>query len=81
MQIASTRGDGTTGENVTENIKTIKTIPLKLAGNSYPDEIEIRGEVFSIFSNSYTRVNASDRLGTPSRAMVAAAFAAGVSFS
>ncbi|MEL0102952.1 MAG: NAD-dependent DNA ligase LigA [Gammaproteobacteria bacterium] len=56
LQIASTRGDGTTGENVTENIKTIKSIPLKLAGNSYPDEIEIRGEVF-ISKKGFNEIN------------------------
>ena len=56
LQIASTRGDGTTGENVTENIKTIKSIPLKLTGNSYPDEIEIRGEVF-ISKKGFNEIN------------------------
>ncbi len=41
---AVTRGDGTRGDNVTANIKTIRSIPLKLHGN-YPEKIEIRGEV------------------------------------
>ncbi|WP_444549980.1 NAD-dependent DNA ligase LigA [Candidatus Magnetomonas plexicatena] len=42
----STRGDGFIGEDVTQNIKTIKTIPLKIQGAIVPDEIEIRGEIF-----------------------------------
>ncbi len=43
---ALTRGDGTIGDNVTANVKTIKSIPLKLKGTDYPDEFEIRGEIF-----------------------------------
>ncbi|WP_185876584.1 NAD-dependent DNA ligase LigA [Blattabacterium cuenoti] len=43
---AITRGNGKKGENVTENIKTIKYIPLKLIGNNYPSYLEIRGEIF-----------------------------------
>ncbi|MBF0465862.1 MAG: NAD-dependent DNA ligase LigA [Nitrospirae bacterium] len=42
----STRGDGLTGEDVTQNIKTIKAIPLKIPGGNVPEEIEIRGEIF-----------------------------------
>ena len=42
---AVTRGDGIQGDDVTSNVKTIRTIPLRLHGN-YPDEFEIRGEIF-----------------------------------
>lgn len=43
---ASTRGDGMTGEEVTENVKTIKSVPLHLHGNNYPKILDARGEVF-----------------------------------
>ena len=43
---ASTRGDGKTGEDVTPNVKTIKSLPLKLQGKNLPKYFEIRGEVF-----------------------------------
>ncbi len=44
---ASTRGDGFTGEDITQNIKTIKSIPLKIEGaNKIPEEIHIRGEIY-----------------------------------
>lgn len=43
---ASTRGDGKTGEDVTPNVKTIKSLPLRLQGKKVPKYFEIRGEVF-----------------------------------
>ncbi len=42
---AATRGDGSTGENVTSNVRTIKAIPLHLRGTDYPEILEVRGEI------------------------------------
>ncbi len=43
---AATRGDGTVGEDITHNVRTIQSVPLKLRGTGYPRILEIRGEVF-----------------------------------
>jgi DNA ligase (NAD+) len=43
---AATRGDGTTGENITANVRTIRAIPLRLQGDNIPARLEVRGEVF-----------------------------------
>ncbi|MCV5390226.1 NAD-dependent DNA ligase LigA, partial [Escherichia coli] len=43
---AATRGGDTTGENITENVRTINAIPLKLRGDDWPARLEVRGEVF-----------------------------------
>lgn len=42
---AVTRGDGTKGDDVTANVKTIRSVPLKLLGTNYPKQVEIRGEI------------------------------------
>jgi DNA ligase (NAD+) len=46
LVFAATRGDGTTGEDVTHNVRTIRSIPLRLRGTAVPDVFEVRGEVF-----------------------------------
>src|SRR5207244_10571194 len=43
---AATRGDGVTGEDITANIRTLETVPDRLAGQGWPEIIEIRGEVY-----------------------------------
>ncbi|MDR2423317.1 MAG: NAD-dependent DNA ligase LigA [Prevotellaceae bacterium] len=53
---AITRGDGEQGDDVTANVRTIRTIPLRLQGNNYPDEFEIRGEIFMPLA-SFERLN------------------------
>lgn len=53
---AITRGDGTLGDDVTANVRTIKSIPLRLKGTGYPDEFEIRGEILLPFSE-FDRIN------------------------
>ena len=45
LVLAATRGDGFTGEDVTQNVKTISVIPLKLRGDDYPITLEVRGEI------------------------------------
>lgn len=53
---AVTRGDGTTGDDVTANVKTIRSIPLVLTGDDIPDFFEIRGEIFMPYA-SFDRLN------------------------
>jgi DNA ligase (NAD+) len=56
LQRAVTRGDGETGEDVTANVRTIRSIPLLLQGNEYPDDFDIRGEIFFPLEN-FTALN------------------------
>jgi DNA ligase (NAD+) len=53
---ALTRGDGVRGDDVTRNIRTIRSIPLKLSGSGWPDRFEIRGEVI-IPEKGFQRMN------------------------
>ena len=50
------RGDGTEGEDITKNLKTINDIPLKITAKNFPKEIDIRGEVF-IENNDFKKIN------------------------
>jgi DNA ligase (NAD+) len=53
---AVTRGDGTRGDVITENVRTIRSIPLQLRGNDYPEDFEIRGEIFMPLAE-FKRIN------------------------
>lgn len=58
---AVTRGDGVRGDVVTANVKTIRSIPLVLQGEGYPDDFEIRGEILMPWS-SFEKLNAEREL-------------------
>lgn len=57
---AVTRGDGVQGDDVTVNVKTVRSIPLTLKGNDFPQEFEIRGEII-LDKKSFDRIN-KDRI-------------------
>ncbi|MFH0902108.1 MAG: NAD-dependent DNA ligase LigA, partial [Pseudomonadota bacterium] len=54
---AGTRGNGTKGENITANVRTIRTVPLRLRGSGWPKLVEVRGEVV-IPKRGFERLNA-----------------------
>ncbi len=56
----ATRGDGSTGENITENVRTIGAIPLRLQGEGFPEVLEVRGEIF-MPRDGFARLNDSAR--------------------
>ena len=56
---AATRGDGTVGEDVTHNVRTIESVPLVLQGSGYPELLEVRGEIYlarSVFNSLNERL-------------------------
>ncbi|WP_018981644.1 NAD-dependent DNA ligase LigA [Salinimonas chungwhensis] len=57
---AATRGDGQTGENITQNVRTIANIPLRLNADEVPSRVEIRGEVF-MPKQGFEKLNARQR--------------------
>lgn len=70
---AATRGDGYTGEDITQNIRTIKSIPLHLQGHNYPQRIEVRGEVYLPLAgfeklNTIARKNGDKEFANPRNA-------------
>ncbi|WP_297087573.1 NAD-dependent DNA ligase LigA [uncultured Draconibacterium sp.] len=62
---AVTRGDGVKGDDVTTNVRTIQSVPLKLRGNDYPENFEIRGEILMPF-DVFNKLNADlEKAGEP----------------
>ncbi|MDA9606972.1 NAD-dependent DNA ligase LigA, partial [Candidatus Pelagibacter sp.] len=59
------RGDGNEGEDITQNLKTVKDIPLEITKSNFPKEIDIRGEVF-IENNDFIKIN--DKFANPRNA-------------
>ncbi len=58
LQYAATRGDGVQGDDITQNARTIKTIPRRLHGDGVPDELEVRGEVY-LPKSGFSKLNES----------------------
>jgi DNA ligase (NAD+) len=54
---AVTRGDGVAGDEITANARTIRSVPLRLKGDNYPEQLEVRGEVI-IFKSDFEEMNA-----------------------
>ena len=56
LTVASTRGDGVTGEDVTQNIRTLRGLPLRLSGEGVPALLEVRGEVY-LSLDAFQKIN------------------------
>lgn len=65
LAYAVTRGDGSKGDDVTENVRTIRSIPLQLQGTNYPEQFEIRGEIFMPNSSFATLNEEREAQGEP----------------
>ena len=61
LAVAATRGDGTRGEDVTANIRTVRSVPLRLDGSGYPERFEVRGEVY-LPLDRFARLNEEQRM-------------------
>ncbi|HNQ21583.1 MAG TPA: NAD-dependent DNA ligase LigA [Phycisphaerae bacterium] len=65
LVLAATRGDGTTGDDITRNIRTLRSVPLRLLGKDVPDVLEVRGEIVWPTA-SFRRYNAQrEKAGEP----------------
>jgi len=60
LERGATRGDGSTGEDITQNVRTIQSIPLRLRGQGYPKVLEVRGEIY-LPKAGFERLNAQAR--------------------
>ncbi len=65
MTRAVTRGDGTKGDDVTANVRTIKSVPLRLQGSGYPDFFEVRGEILMNFARFEALNKEREDIGEP----------------
>ena len=65
LALAATRGDGVVGEDVTENIRTLRTVPKELDGRGWPDVIEVRGEVYMEHPGFFALNEEREKAGEP----------------
>ncbi len=62
LRLAATRGDGSEGEDITQNVKTIKDVPLELTGDNIPESLEVRGEIY-MARDAFFRLNQERQSG------------------